>query len=530
MKELLKSIVKNGREVKRATVFSLLVILLLCQFTYAEWQISQFGITWTFDRDCTVGQFANGDYWALGPVTVVDITKPSNMSKRDGSMINPIPSKQHGYDGRVGYYNQNLDVSMLLPNLVVNPNESLISTISRNPTENERSKRRPALEVASVLTVLDKAPPEGSFRPPYAGSDKPIYSSKNLNTNLLLQLEPVASTPSLLSVEALFKRAWIDHVLEWQGDDLHPKQNLVNYGAGIARNSGIGALRLLLNDPIEDKELLLIRYVQLGIDNFGLVKNGANWGNVGGTIGVGRKIPIIFAGLMLDNSEIKNVASSYNTRFIFQEDGQTFYLTQAERDATYHPDNCKGSQDYCHPGYFDSTPLGTPNWGERHYKWLTTGYNYLPGKIAYLRTTHKSTIGAALTVHLLGLEELWNYNPFLDWTDRCRNEGTIGTWGSVFAEGMWDAYRADYGTVWTMFPTLNIAVTDGSVTKTPDKTAYTLGEKVILRAVADDGYQFTGWSGGFSGTGNPVTIIMYANRTVTANFAIRNNTQTHNSK
>jgi len=514
----------------RLLTFVLFVILLFCQFTYAERQISQFGITWTFDRDYTVGQFANGDYWALGPVTVVDITKPSNMSKRDGSMINPIPSKQHGYDGRVGGYNRNLDVSLLLPNLVVNPNESLISTISRKPTEIKRSKRRPALEVASVLTVLDKAPPEGSFRPPYSGSDKPIYSSKNLNTNLLLKLEPVASTPSLLSVEALFKRAWIDHVLEWQGDDLHPKRNLSNYGAGIARNSGIGALRLLLNDPIEDKELLLIRYVQLGIDNFGLVKNGANWGNVGGTIGVGRKIPIIFAGLMLDNSEIKNVASNYNTRYIFQEDGQTFYLTQSERDATYHPDNCKGDKYYCHPGYYDSTPLGTPEWGERHYKWLTTGYNYLPGKIGYLRTTHKSTIGAVLTVHLLGLEELWNYDPFLDWTDRCRNEGIAGTWGSVFAEEMWNAYRADYGPVWTMFPVLNIAATGGSVTKTPNKTAYTLGEKVILRAVAHDGYQFTGWSGGISGTGNPVTIIMYGNRRVTANFAIRNNTQTHNSK
>jgi uncharacterized repeat protein (TIGR02543 family) len=95
---------------------------------------------------------------------------------------------------------------------------------------------------------------------------------------------------------------------------------------------------------------------------------------------------------------------------------------------------------------------------------------------------------------------------------------------------MWDAYRADYGPVWTISPVLNITTTGGLVTKTPDKTAYTLGEKVILRAVADDGYQFTGWSGGFSGTGNPVTIIMHANRTVTANFAIRNNIQTHNSK
>ncbi len=411
--------------------------------------ISQFGITWYFDKPYQYGQFANGDYWVVGLITVIDITKPSNMSERDGSMINPTPSTQHGYDGRVGGYIQNLDVSNFLPNLIVNPNESLISTISRNPTETERSLRRPALEVASVLTVLDKAPLEGSFRPPYAGSDKPIYSSKNLNANLLLRLEPVASTPPLSVVEGLFNHAWMDHVLEWQGDDLHPKQNLNNYGAGIARDSGIGALRLLLNNSLEDKELLLIRYVQLGIDNYGLVKNGANWGNVGGTIGVGRKIPILFAGLMLDNSEIKNIASSYDTRHVFEEDAQTFYLTQAERDATYHSDNCAGSLDYCHPGYYDSTPLGTPVWGERHYKWLSTGYNYLPGKLSYLKTTHKSTIGAALIVHLLGIEELWNHDPFLDWTDCSRNEGVNGTWGSIFADDMWDTYRNQFGCVWT---------------------------------------------------------------------------------
>jgi uncharacterized repeat protein (TIGR02543 family) len=95
---------------------------------------------------------------------------------------------------------------------------------------------------------------------------------------------------------------------------------------------------------------------------------------------------------------------------------------------------------------------------------------------------------------------------------------------------MWDAYRPDYGPVWTMSSILNIAATGSSVTKSPDKAAYALGEKVILKAAADDGYEFAGWSDGLSGTGNPVTIIMHANRTVTANFATGNNTPTHNSK
>jgi uncharacterized repeat protein (TIGR02543 family) len=70
-----------------------------------------------------------------------------------------------------------------------------------------------------------------------------------------------------------------------------------------------------------------------------------------------------------------------------------------------------------------------------------------------------------------------------------------------------------------MSPALNITATGGSVTKTPDKRVYNLGEKVILRAVADNGYEFAGWSGALSGTDNSVTIIMYANRTVIADFS-----------
>jgi hypothetical protein len=404
--------------------------------------VSQFGITWTFDKAYEVGQFVNGDWWVLGPVTITSISKPSNMAERDGSMINPIPSQSHGYDGRVGGYVASLDVSTRIPALVVNNGSSLVSTISRVPAELDRALRRPALEVAAVLTVLASAPPAGSFRPPYAGTTKTIYSSSNLQSQMLLSLAPVANTPSLASVEAMFEKPWIDNVLEWQGDDLHPYQNMINYGGGISRDAGDGVLRLLLNETPAQKQKLLIRYIQLGIDDYGLVANGGNWGEVGGTIGVGRKIPILFAGLMLDNATLKNVAKDFNTQAVFQEDGQTFYLTQAERTATYNPENCAAGADYCFNGYYDAQPLGSPQWGERHYRWSCGGYNYLPGKIAYLGLTHKSTKGTALAVYLLGLKDSWNYNAFLDWSDQCVATGVTGTWGSSFAESMWTAYRS----------------------------------------------------------------------------------------
>jgi len=66
--------------------------------------------------------------------------------------------------------------------------------------------------------------------------------------------------------------------------------------------------------------------------------------------------------------------------------------------------------------------------------------------------------------------------------------------------------------------TLSITATNGSVTKTPDKTSYNYGETVTIQAVPNTGYAFTNWSGNASGNSNPVTITMNTNKSVTANF------------
>jgi hypothetical protein len=137
---------------------------------------------------------------------------------------------------------------------------------------------------------------------------------------------------------------------------------------------------------------------------------------------------------------MKSVASTYDTRRVFQEDGQTFYLTQAERDGSYHPKNCWAGEAYCNGGWYDSMPLQSARWGERHRLWETSSYAYLPGKPGYRGTTHESTLGAALVVRLLSIENLWNHDPFLDWQKNMVNEGVSGTWGSNFARDMWSKY------------------------------------------------------------------------------------------
>jgi len=68
--------------------------------------------------------------------------------------------------------------------------------------------------------------------------------------------------------------------------------------------------------------------------------------------------------------------------------------------------------------------------------------------------------------------------------------------------------------------TLAVAATGGSVVADPQKASYSYGETVSLQAVPGTGYHFTGWSGDLSGTGNPSTLVMNGDKSVTADFAI----------
>jgi uncharacterized repeat protein (TIGR02543 family) len=130
----------------------------------------------------------------------------------------------------------------------------------------------------------------------------------------------------------------------------------------------------------------------------------------------------------------------------------------------------------------------------------------------------------------MGAKELWNHDALFDYMDRYMQveaaQGHRGHWmrqWNRFTEDMWDYYRPHCGRLLTMSPTLDVAAIGGSVKKNSDKSAYALGEEVILRAVADEGYEFAGWSGDLAGTKNPARIVMHANRCITAHFALSNN-------
>lgn len=75
---------------------------------------------------------------------------------------------------------------------------------------------------------------------------------------------------------------------------------------------------------------------------------------------------------------------------------------------------------------------------------------------------------------------------------------------------------ANYASNFTLVVTAN----NGSVVKNPNQLTYSSGTSVQLTALPNAGYTFTSWSGDASGSINPLTIVMNANKAITANFTI----------
>ncbi|MCE9612826.1 MAG: carbohydrate-binding protein [Lentisphaerae bacterium] len=402
-------------------------------------QLSQYGITWTFDQPVPAGQFVNGDWWVVGPVTVTGVTPapgpaPANQRidtpknqwgdtslgnddrMRNGSMIVLAAGGTQGYDSRSSY---DPALSVTFP-CMLEPNRSLISSIS-NPTlpvENFPSKImwpsekscQCVLKTAAVLTVLPEAPPADAFRPPYAGTNKPLYRASQLKWTLLQRLTPPvvddqahahAYTLRLPQdwdqMERYFQRPWLEHLMSWTQQQINPNENQPNYGREHGRLVSLASLMLQLDVPQARKQKLLVGLVQYGIDIAGVADVGGYW-NEGGGHSSGRKWPVVFASLMLDAPELRAQAE----RTVFQEDAQTYYGTGwFGQTALYWMVQHHGPREH----YEEKPPEQWSEWDQN-----TESYRICCNARAW--------VGEALAARLMGAIASWNHDAFFDYCDR----------------------------------------------------------------------------------------------------------------
>lgn len=462
------------------------------------------GVTYNFASSVQVGQYANGEWWAVGPVTITSITPAAAVvsgtfdtsggtaySNRNvnGTMVNPGNrsfvggSTAANYDGVLtqGFdslgtpgsaptlpYNSSLDKdpATLGSSLVVTTG-SVVKTISRtgaNGTTYPDSSGRQHIQRMVVLTVVSSAPAAGSFRPPIAVSDKASYwTDSDLDyswwPSLALpsgDVSPWASGTTVLTTQAAKMRG--PYPLHFTQNTAGGRTTMplndgqAEYGREIGHDIAISALALCLDYTNAQKRDLLVGLVQLGIDVLGRRNEGGIFASSGGGE-PWRKMPLLIAAKALASSAgaaalNAEVAAS---RLNYAESGQYFTVAKADIDANAAHYTADGRS---RPPY-DMTMVGTSEWGEAHTStpslatvrtrdgngWETW---YRPHNVAHM-------LGQTLAARLMGLDTLWNDPIVFDYEDRAWSKVKNSTFTTIaygnsptrFTQRMWQTYRND---------------------------------------------------------------------------------------
>jgi len=452
-----------------------LVIACLASFVTAAEpvdSVTQYGITWTFSKPVEAGQFITGDWWVVGPLEVTSVTPgpgpgetpgpehqsiygaastQANTTMRNGSMIAADPGPDQGFDSRVRNYKAALSVKYPV---TVNPGQTLISTISNG---DERSQTLAhallwtnekqgfyALKTGAVLTVLDEPPPPNAFRPAFvgiAGKTRKIFTRDQVDETKLLKIPVIPGMPDFSQFARYYERPYIaDIVTSWLIQVLGPSENQSCYGREVARICGITGLMLNSDVPIEQKEKLLVGFIQNGIDIHGLVEGGRREYEGAGGFWSGRKLAVMFAGVMLNEPAMINVGEIT----IFSEDQQTYY-----------GEGWAGQKAHFQNGFHSIPAL------PYEHKKPETWDMHNNRSESYRSLNIMTWPATALVVRLMGLVKEWNHDAFIDYCDRvmsaedpyaeARKETTVrnqqvrptseGKTADPWVNNMWKTYR-----------------------------------------------------------------------------------------
>jgi hypothetical protein len=449
--------------------------------------ISQYGITWTFDKAYEAGQFATGDWWVVGPVNVTAVN-PAPATGRNGSSVNPRGGRQ-GYDNRGGEFDTADNVTF--PR-VLQADQSLVSSVSK--PEGVDVKNAGAMKAQAVLTVVSAPPAESTLRPAYAGTYKRYFAASRVDWTILPKLPAPSSKPNGANLLRYADRPHIDHLSSWTIQNSCAEDNWLNgvghpcYGRDYADFISQAAAYVMLDTP--ERNELALSLIQLGIDNYGVIKAGGNFAPNGGHHS-GRKWPVVFAARLLNDCEMLRVGADFDAD-TFGEDGHTYYGTNSTAlfgwecgggHGTYFQNGCSGSgaKDCRDPaGQVDACP---------DYRNCCTSSVW---------------VGQMLAALMIGSKSIWNHNPFFDYVDRWM-DGSVSGGGSAagaFVQQMWSLYRD------ALPPSPPLPATCGGTAGTGGSggsAGASGGGSAGTGAAGTAGSGATGGAGGDSGSGSGAT-------------------------
>jgi hypothetical protein len=400
--------------------------------------VSQYGITWTFETPAHVGQFVNGDFYVVGPVTIKAIDpkpefgdevpaeelgreKAAN-AMRNGSMLDPPARNEVALDsGTKNFYKASLAAHLPIK---MKPHDSLVSSISTKQgekikfsyhseglrLEHDNSPTR----VVSVLTCVAEPLPADAFRPAYCDREGKIYLARDLRRSELPSLPRTKGVPDPEKFAEIFQRCWFNPC--FFGFE-QPMENMPQYGQWVGQAVSDAGVILCMDFKPEEKERLLINFTQVGIDYWGMVKNGhPGWQGWGGHDS-GRKFPIVFAGWILGDAVMADPGKAF-PKCEFGEDDQTRYgecWTGAKVVFAGHSgiSSATGKPLRAQWGPYEQMPPAL--WDQGTQKNVQSD--------AYRRSnTSCCWVGEALAMRILKLEPEWNHDAFFDYVDRWMTE------------------------------------------------------------------------------------------------------------
>lgn len=442
--------------------------------TVAE-QLSQHGVTFSFAAPRPVGQYANGDWWVLGPVSITSISPEAALHdgvRQDGTsytgravhgtMVNPGNRSfasgglaannrtntvqgwdsitQAGFVGVAAPYSVSANVD---PGATGSPlnvaSGSVVKFVSR--LTNLPINVRPAGNDMIVLTVVDAIPASDAIRPGVSRASKAsMINASQFDLSVFQNLAPTPGAPTY--VQAL---NWIDRYHEASLPDtinnIHAKgiNNHPEYGRDIGNNLHRALLCLHLNSfTPEQKITLLTRFAAIADDLVSRAEEGSITLGAGG--GNQWKLPtIVVCAAALG----PNVPASWLTwlsggnRNIWAENSQIFRVQASDIAlARYTADGRPRSP-------FTYQMLGSAEWGEQHSTApQNSGSNW---NLLYRDIVGYSLIGGVLAVDLTtGGRALWDHPDFWLYMDSLygrRLEGGSGNQALPFVREMLTAYR-----------------------------------------------------------------------------------------
>lgn len=444
-------------------------------------RLTEDGVTFTLSSARPAGQYEDGSWWVLGPVSITSITpeyalhngaysngvayanreingtmvNPGNRSYASGGLVaNNAGNTQQGFDGlrasdgSFGSYSaynadMNVDPARTGAPLVVTTG-SVVKCVSDTDNAATSTLGRAAPQRFVVLTVVGSIPAAGSIRPGISGTDKtPLFNRAMFSLSPFQNLTPVAGAPSfeqaLASVPGNFNTFQPDSI---NSANMMPKAAGAEYGREIANAVHAACLCLhLASFTSEQKIDILCGLAKLSGD----VLSRATEGGVGLGAGGGnqwKKVALVLTALAAQNHVSATLLEYCNAaqRLVWAEDRLHFRIRPIDIAMP------RNTADGRPRDPFTYAMLGSAEWGE-----VDLVNNAIAGSnwnLFYRDVVGGSLIPGILAVELAnGAEALWNNPTLFTYNDTSwhrRGEFGPGNRVTAFAEAMGVAYRVPH--------------------------------------------------------------------------------------